>query len=112
MTKNNTKVRMMIVMLLALTILIPSVIKVTHHHSEELTHKQCSDKITHVHSNTIDFCDICSLTITSFNHSFYNLVKELTLFYSKDAINKEYSFCFSSFTHSNNLQRGPPKVFS
>ena len=96
------------VMFLALTVLFPTVLKAHHHHSTQSIHENCIQGEVHIHQDSVDFCDLCLISITSTECSFYQKNDQLVQFFYKRATQKEYSFSFSSFIFSFKQLRAPP----
>lgn len=109
---NNKIVKTTITMLLALVVLFPVFVKVTHHHTTQNTYTYKEHNNIHFDQTNIDFCDICFFSLTFFNHSISQKDTFNVLFFNTTSIKKKYSFIFSSFVFTNKQLRAPPSLLS
>lgn len=109
---NNKTYKIVIATFLMVVTLLPSVIKVTHHHVSQKNYKNYNQESTHAQHDSTDLCDICFFSISSFNHLFYKAENFTTFFSKKKSTNKEYTFKISTFTFATKQLRAPPIFFS
>lgn len=108
MIKKNPIARIITVMLLAFVILLPTIIKVSHHHTEQKLCKDYSQKNFHVDHENADFCDICFFSISSFNHLFYKTDNFTSFICNTEPVKTDYSFKLSSSAFTSKQLRAPP----
>jgi len=108
MIKKKSIIKSNLVMFFALLVLLPTIIKAAHHHKSHKAHISHSDNNVHVDKNVLDFCDICSISTTPFNHSFFFIDDFfIPTILSKNRIN-QYSFISSFLVVSSKQLRAPP----
>ncbi|MEQ6123667.1 hypothetical protein AAON49_05655 [Pseudotenacibaculum sp. MALMAid0570] len=96
------------VLCLVLIVLIPTIVQATHHHSNLNVHQGCKQGDVHIHESSIDFCEICLLSVSPLECSFHQNDEQLTSFFYQKTVKKEYSIIISFFTFNNKQLRAPP----
>ncbi|MCG1037570.1 hypothetical protein [Polaribacter sargassicola] len=112
MIKKKSIVKSILVVFFALLVLLPTIIKVAHHHKNHKPYSSHLDNNVHIDKNVVDFCEICSISTTPFNHLFFQTSDFCTATINKEKIVKEYSFIISFFVFSSKQLRAPPLYLS
>ncbi|QTE21997.1 hypothetical protein [Polaribacter cellanae] len=112
MIKYTTVKKTFIVMLLAFTILFPSVFKFFHHHKTELSHITCSLEETHLHEGFTDFCDICFFSVSNFSFSAFKNAYFIPSFLPHKIVAEKYTAKYTALAFSNTQLRAPPFFLS
>jgi len=93
---------------LVVLLMLPILIKATHHHENEAHHHNCKEKSTHLHESVNDHCDICYFSFASFDVPTQNFLQALTILPGKIIIDNYKSIILSSHLSLNRNLRGPP----
>ncbi|MEE3999730.1 hypothetical protein V1T75_05195 [Tenacibaculum sp. FZY0031] len=93
---------------LVILLMLPILIKATHHHENEAHHHNCKEKSTHLHESVNDHCDICYFSFTSFDVPIQNSSQVVTILPGKTIVDNYKSVLLPSCYSLNRKLRGPP----
>ncbi len=108
--KKNSIFRKIASLSLVVLLMLPILIKATHHHENEAHHHNCKEKSTHLHESVNDHCDICYFSFASFDAPTQTFSKVLITNIDKTTIELYKSIIVPSYHTFNRNLRGPPTI--